>query len=197
MTASSFTTLTSKVLLFLKDDVDTDQIIPARFLKGTTRDGFGKWLFYDWRYDADGNIKPDSPFDNTPNAGAGILVARHNFGCGSSREHAPWALKDYGIQAILAESFADIFYNNALKNAVLPVPLGKAGIDSILKSLEANPAAAIKIDLAAQTVTLPNSSVLSFEINTFRKHCLLHGQDDIDFVLSHAEDIVAFEVRRT
>lgn len=188
----AFTTLTSKALLFLKDDVDTDQIIPARFLKGTVKTGFGKWMFYDWRYNADESLKPDSPFDNTPHSHAGILIARSNFGCGSSREHAPWALKDYGFRAIIAESFADIFYNNALKNSVLPIPLGKTAVDEIVSDLTANPSTEINIDLAQQTVQCANRTY-PFEINSFRKHCLLNGQDDIDFVLSHQDKISAFE----
>ena len=188
----AFTTLTSKALLFLKDDVDTDQIIPARFLKGTIKTGFGKWMFYDWRYNADESLKTDSPFDSVPNAHAGILIARSNFGCGSSREHAPWALKDYGFRAIIAESFADIFYNNALKNSVLPIPLGKPVVDALVSHLTANPEAELAIDLTQQTVTLAEQTY-PFEINSFRKHCLLNGQDDIDFVLSHKDKIEAFE----
>ena len=188
----AFTTLTSKALLFLKDDVDTDQIIPARFLKGTVKTGFGKWMFYDWRYNEDESLKHDSPFDTTQNQHAGVLIARSNFGCGSSREHAPWALKDYGFRAIIAESFADIFYNNALKNSVLPIPLGKIAVDEIVAYLNATPEAELSIQLSEQTVQLANKTY-PFEINSFRKHCLLNGQDDIDFVLSHKDKIKAFE----
>ena len=189
----AFTTLTARCLPFDKDDLDTDQLIPARFLKGTTKAGFGKNLFYDWRYNPDGSIKADSRFDHPPFASAQILVAGNNFGCGSSREHAPWALKDYGFRAVIAESFADIFYNNALKNAVLPVKLPKDVVRQLLKTVEASPEAQVTINLADQLATLPDGSTYTFEINPFRKLCLLNGQDDIGFVLSKLDKIEAYE----
>ena len=192
----AFKTLTARCLPVNKDDIDTDQIIPARFLKGTTKIGFGKNLFYDWRYDSHGQITADSLFDNPPFAGAEILVAANNFGCGSSREHAPWALKDYGFKAVIAESFADIFYNNALKNSILPIKLPKTIIQSLFNTLESNPLVQVTIDLPQQQVTLPDDSTHSFEINPFRKHCLLNGQDDIGFVLSKLPQIESFEKQK-
>lgn len=187
------TTIQSKALIFMKDDLDTDQIIPARFLKGTTRTGLGQYMFYDWRYDEQGQVKIDSLFDSAQIKGRQILVAGNNFGCGSSREHAPWALKDYGIQAILAPSFADIFYNNSLKNQLLPVALPAAVIAELKTTLEENPEAEISIDLNQQQVLLPNQKMVQFEINGFRKQCLLEGLDDVAFVLKHLPKIEAFE----
>lgn len=192
----AFTTLTARALPFLKDDIDTDQIIPARFLTVTTKTGLGQKLFYDWRYDESGAVKTDSPFDNTPYDGAQILIGGHNFGCGSSREHAPWALKDYGIRAIIAVSFADIFYNNSLKNFLLPVALPASVVAQLTNVVTQEPGSVITLDLASQTVSLPgNLGEHTFEINAFRKTCLLNGLDDVAYVLSHMPKIEAYEAR--
>lgn len=190
----AFTTLDATAIAFYKDDIDTDQIIPARFLTGTTKTGLGQKLFYDWRYDANGQIMTTSPFDQPQNKGAQVLVGGQNFGCGSSREHAPWSLKDFGFRAIIAVSFADIFYNNALKNAVLPVALPESVVKPLAEAVLADPTVRITIDLASQTVTLPGSGTHSFEINAYRKTCLLKGMDDVDFVLSHLPKVEAYEV---
>ena len=189
----AFTTLDATAIAFYKDDIDTDQIIPARFLTGTTKTGLGQKLFYDWRYDANGQVMPTSPFDQPQNKGAQILVGGHNFGCGSSREHAPWSLKDFGFRAVIAISFADIFYNNALKNAVLPVALPESVVKPLADAILADPTLRIHIDLASQTVTLLGSGAHSFEINAYRKTCLLQGMDDVDFVLSHLPKVEAYE----
>lgn len=191
----ALTTLTATCLPFLKDDLDTDQIIPARFLTGTVKTGLGAKMFYDWRYDDAGQIRPDSLFDSPRYAGSRILVAGHNFGCGSSREHAPWSLKDFGFRAIIAVSFADIFYNNALKNFLLPVALPEPVVSELARAVQENPQALVTIDLPAQTVTLPDDSLHGFDINPFRKKCLMEGLDDIAYVMSHLPEIEAFEFR--
>ncbi len=190
---NAFTTLTATALPFLKDDIDTDQIIPARFLTGTTKAGLGAKLFYDWRYDDQGQIKAESLFDSTRFQGSQILIAGHNFGCGSSREHAPWSLKDFGFRAIIAVSFADIFYNNALKNFLLPIALPEAVVQHLAQTIEQDPSQTITVNLAEQCVTLPNQEQHHFEINAFRKTCLLEGLDDIAFVLAHLPQIEAYE----
>lgn len=192
-----FKTLTASALPFFHDDIDTDQIIPARFLTGTTKEGLGKKCFYDWRYDDDGNIKPDSLFDNPTYDGAQILVAGENFGCGSSREHAPWSLKDYGFKAVIAGSFADIFYNNALKNFLLPIALPLPIVEKLAEAIEIEPTLSISIDLASQTVVLPGQGQFTFEINAFRKKCLLEGLDDVAYVLSYLPQIQAYEANKS
>jgi 3-isopropylmalate/(R)-2-methylmalate dehydratase small subunit len=191
-----FNTLHSRCVPFFKDDVDTDQIIPARFLKGTTKAGFAKNLFYDWRYDEAGHIRPDSIFDIDAYEGAHILVAGNNFGCGSSREHAPWALKDFGFQVLIAHSYADIFYNNALKNFLLPITLPMAEIKNLVEQIEMNPALQLRVDLEKQTVMIPEQGTFHFEISAFRKTCLLEGLDDIAYVLSHHSKIDEYEAKR-
>lgn len=191
-----FSTLESTCLPFLKEDVDTDQIIPARFLTGTSKTGLGSKLFYDWRYDDQGNIKSDSPFDSPRYANSQVLIAGNNFGCGSSREHAPWALKDFGFRAIIAVSFADIFYNNALKNFLLPIALPADIVTMLARQVEADPSLKVSIDLAQQQITLPNQGTFSFEINPFRKKCLLEGLDDVAYVLSYVPRIEAYECER-
>ncbi len=191
-----FVKLASTAVPFYKDDVDTDQIIPARFLKGTTKAGLAEKMFYDWRYDEQGNLLPDSPFNAEKHRGSRILVSGNNFGCGSSREHAPWSLTDYGFKAIIAGSFADIFYNNALKNFLLPVALPIPVVQALIRRVEADPSLPIEIDLPAQQVTLPGQGVYSFEINPFRKKCLLEGLDDIAYVMSYLPKIEAFEAAR-
>ncbi|WP_303674509.1 3-isopropylmalate dehydratase small subunit [Vampirovibrio chlorellavorus] len=175
-----------------QNNVDTDQVIPARFLKGTTKVGLGEKLFYDLRYLSNGQPNPDFVLNN-PKFGGQILVAAHNFGCGSSREHAPWALKDYGFQAILAVSFADIFRNNSLKNQLLAIALPEPVILSLLAAVEANPALAVSIDLPRQVVAIPGQPDQPFEIDPYRKQCLMEGLDDIGYALSHLSWIEQFE----
>ncbi|WP_438945223.1 3-isopropylmalate dehydratase small subunit [Sediminibacterium sp.] len=175
------------------ENVDTDQIIPARFLKATTRDGFGKNLFRDWRYENDDETKPKADFAlNQPQFSGSILVAGKNFGCGSSREHAAWALLDYGFKAVVSSFFADIFKNNALNNGVLPVIVSESFLQKIF-SLE--PADALHIDVAAQTIRIAKTGEQeSFELNPYKKTCLLNGYDDIDFLISRKEAIEQFEL---
>jgi 3-isopropylmalate/(R)-2-methylmalate dehydratase small subunit len=192
----SFTTLQATCLPFVKDDIDTDQIIPARFLTGTTKTGLGKHMFHDWRFDEQGNTKPDSPFDSPKYQGAQILIGGHNFGCGSSREHAPWSLKDFGFRAIIADSFADIFHNNALKNFLLPVALPAEVVHTLAQRVEADPSLQVAIDLAAQEVRIPEQGAFRFEINAFRKKCLLEGLDDVAYALSYLPQIEVYERTR-
>ncbi len=184
--------ISSSCIPLNRNNVDTDQIIPARFLKGTTKTGLGEKLFYDWRYEADGSRKPDFPLNNVRYSGS-ILLAAHNFGCGSSREHAPWALKDYGFQAVIAISFADIFRNNSLKNQLLTIALPEPVVLKLLDDVEQNPAIAVTIDLANQTVQIPGQPEQRFEIDPYRKQCLLDGLDDIGYTLSHLKAIEVFE----
>lgn len=177
------------------ENIDTDQIIPARFLKATTRDGFGKNLFRDWRYKNDDNQQPIQSFVlNQPQYGGEILVAGKNFGCGSSREHAAWALKDYGFKAVVSSFFADIFKNNALNNGVLPVKVSDGFLADIF-SLGADDQ--LHIDLAAQTITILSTGAQeTFDINPYKKTCLLNGYDDIDYLISIRSTIEQFEAKR-
>lgn len=173
------------------ENVDTDQIIPARFLKATSRDGFGDNLFRDWRYNADGTPKKDFVLNN-PTFKGKILVAGKNFGCGSSREHAAWAIKDAGFDIVVSSFFADIFKNNALNNFLLPVTVSETFLQQLFTTIEKDPATPISIDLDKQTITA-NGQSESFEINNYKKTCLLNGYDDIDFLLSMRGEIEAFE----
>jgi 3-isopropylmalate/(R)-2-methylmalate dehydratase small subunit len=174
------------------ENVDTDQIIPARFLKATTRDGFGKNLFRDWRYENDDEAKPKADFVlNNKNFAGSILVAAKNFGCGSSREHAAWAIDDYGFRAVVSSFFADIFKNNALNNGLLPVTVSE---DFLQKIFQQNNEATLTINLSEQKITIDTTGESeSFEINSYKKTCMLNGYDDIDYLLSSKEDILAFE----
>ena len=187
-----FKTLTSKTVVLPVENVDTDQIIPARFLKATSKAGLGSKLFADWRFDAEGKPKGDFVLNRPESAGAAILVAGDNFGCGSSREHAPWALVDYGIRAVVSTSIADIFRNNSLKNGLVPVVVDKAAHAKLL----AAPGASLTISLEDRTVTLPDGSRASFPIDPFARYCLLNGVDELEFLLSHEAGITAFEARR-
>jgi 3-isopropylmalate/(R)-2-methylmalate dehydratase small subunit len=173
------------------ENVDTDQIIPARFLKATSRDGFGDNLFRDWRYNADGTPKKDFVLNN-PTFKGKILVGGKNFGCGSSREHAAWAIKDAGFDIVVSSFFADIFKNNALNNFLLPVTVSESFLQQLFTAIENDPATPISVDLARQTITA-NGQSETFEINNYKKTCLLNGYDDIDFLLSIRGDIEAFE----
>lgn len=174
-------------------NVDTDVIIPKQFLKTIKRSGLGKSAFYDLRYDADGNLKPDFVLNRPEYRGAEILVTGANFGCGSSREHAPWAILDMGFRCVIAPSFADIFYNNCFKNGILPIALPQYQIDALMESVRQNPDAQITIDLEKQTLTRGNQFSFSFDIDPFRKRCLLNGLDDIGLTLEKTGHIAAFE----
>jgi 3-isopropylmalate/(R)-2-methylmalate dehydratase small subunit len=178
-----------------RDNVDTDQIIPARFLKTTSRTGLGAHLFSDWRFEGSGAPRPEFILNAPAARGAKVLVAGWNFGCGSSREHAPWALTDFGFRAVVASSFADIFKQNALKNGLLPIELPAPVHGPLLRQIESTPGLLIGIDLETQTITLP-SGVARFAIDPFARECLLAGVDEIGYVLRHAEAIAAFEARR-
>jgi 3-isopropylmalate/(R)-2-methylmalate dehydratase small subunit len=178
-------------------NVDTDQIIPKQFLKRIERTGFGKFLFFDWRYLGDGKT-PNPQFElNAPELqGASILIAGKNFGCGSSREHAPWALADYGFRAIIAATYADIFYNNCFKNGILPVTLREETVDDLLSRAKRQPGYTLTVDLATQTVTGPDGVSAPFTVDPFRRHCLMNGLDDIGLTLQHEEAITEYESRR-
>lgn len=188
-----FTTLTSTTIPLPIENVDTDQIIPARFLKATTREGFGKNLFCDWRYDTDGNPKNDFILNNPIYQGK-ILVAGKNFGCGSSREHAVWAIYDYGFRAVVSSFFADIFKSNALNNGLLPVTVSDEFLHKIFIEIEKNPQTQIRIDLDAQEIMIvPTREMKKIEIDSYKKTCLLNGYDDIDYLLTLKDEIQQFE----
>ncbi len=186
--------ITSKFIPLRIENVDTDQIIPARFLKATTKEGFGKNLFRDWRYENDDETKPKADFVlNQAQYSGEILVAAKNFGCGSSREHAAWSILDYGFKVVVSSFFADIFKNNALNNGVLPVTVTDAFLQQIFAE---GPEATLSIDLAAQTIKIDSTGATeTFEINAYKKTCLLNGYDDIDYLLSMREEIAAFEAK--
>ena len=193
---ATFTTLTSRVVVLPVNDVDTDQIIPARFLKVTDKAGLGASLFADWRYQADGRTpKPDFPLNSPRAAGAAVLLAGDNFGCGSSREHAPWALTGFGFRAVIATSFADIFRSNALKNGLLPVAVDPATHAALLEQLGRRPEAEVTVDLEAQTLRLPDGRAASFPIDGFSRTCLLEGVDELGYLLTFADRIADFERR--
>ena len=185
-------------------NVDTDAIIPKQFLKSIKRSGFGPNLFDDWRYLDTGEpgrdnskrpLNPDFVLNQSRYQGASILLARDNFGCGSSREHAPWALEDYGFRVIIAPSFADIFFNNCFKNGILPVVLEASVVDELFRETETVAGYRLKVNLDAQTITRPDGGSIAFEVDPFRKHCLMNGLDDIGLTLQHVDDIRAYEAR--
>jgi 3-isopropylmalate/(R)-2-methylmalate dehydratase small subunit len=188
-----FTTLTGRVLALPVDNVDTDQIIPARFLKTTSKAGLGMHLFSDWRYNPDGSARPDFPLNQPGAQGAPILLAGDNFGCGSSREHAPWALVDFGFRAVISTSFADIFRNNALKNGLLPVIVDAQTQQQLFSLVQEEPATRLVIDLAGQTLLLPDGRRVGFPIDGFSKVCLLEGIDQLDYLLKQEAPIAAYE----
>lgn len=201
----AFTTLNGLAIPLDRANVDTDAIIPKQFLKSIKRTGYGPFLFDEWRYEDVGQPEMDCSHRpvrknfilNQPRyQGAEILLARENFGCGSSREHAPWAILDYGISCVIAPSFADIFYNNCFKNGILPIVLSDADMDVLFEEVEAQEGATIAIDLSTQTVTSPSKQVFHFEVDDFRKHCLLNGLDDISLTLQQADAIQAYEEKR-
>ena len=183
--------ITSKTVVLPVENVDTDQIIPARFLKATSKVGLGTKVFADWRFDGEGKPKPDFILNRPEAAGASILVAGDNFGCGSSREHAPWALVDYGFRAVISTSIADIFRNNSLKNGFIPVVVDA---DAHAKLL-ATPGATVTISVKDRTVTLPDGAKVSFPIDPFARYCLLQGVDELEFLLSQEKEIADFEKR--
>jgi 3-isopropylmalate/(R)-2-methylmalate dehydratase small subunit len=187
------TAFSAKLVPLPMENVDTDQIIPARFLKTTDKVGLGKQLFYDWRYDAAGNPKPDFILNQPRAAGGGILLAGDNFGCGSSREHAPWALAGFGFRAVISTSFADIFRNNCLKNGLLPIAVDAATHAELLQAAEKNPATEVTVDLAAQSLRLPSGRAVEFPIDSFSKRCLLAGVDQLGYLIDKTPQIEAYE----
>jgi 3-isopropylmalate/(R)-2-methylmalate dehydratase small subunit len=188
-----FTNFQSRMVPMPINDIDTDQIIPARFLKTVNRAGLGDQLFNDWRYLADGSPNPEFVLNRPEMAGRAILLAGDNFGCGSSREHAPWALTAWGIRAVISTSFADIFRNNALKNGLVPVALSSDGVARITSLLESDPAAVITVDLEAQQVRLPGGDALPFQVDPFARRMLLDGTDELGYLLSLEPAIEAYE----
>jgi len=199
-----FTLLDGLVVPLDRANVDTDAIIPKQFLKSIKRSGFGPNAFDEWRYLDHGEpgmdnskriLNPDFVLNQPRYRGAQILLARENFGCGSSREHAPWALEDYGFRVIIAPSFADIFFNNCFKNGLLPIRLAAEKVDALFKAVEATPGYRLEIDLEQQTITAPDGTEYQFEVETFRKHCLLNGLDDIGLTLQHVDEIKVFEAK--
>ncbi|MGL6267347.1 MAG: 3-isopropylmalate dehydratase small subunit [Chitinophagaceae bacterium] len=188
----------STVIPLNTENVDTDQIIPARFLKATSREGFGKNLFRDWRYENNDEAQPKKDFPlNNPQWNGSILVAGKNFGCGSSREHAAWSLKDYGFEVVVSSFFADIFRNNALNNFLLPVQVSEEFLQKIFSAVEKNPAEKLVISLPDQTIAIGSTGEKEdFDINPYKKTCLLNGYDDIDYLISIRPDIEAYEKKR-
>jgi len=192
----AFTTLSSQVITLLRNDVDTDQIIPKQYLKTIHRTGLKTGLFVDWKMQADGTPDPDFFMNQPRYENAMILLTRDNFGCGSSREHAPWALLDYGIRSLLAPSFADIFYNNCFQNGMLPVTLQSEEIQQLFVMVTSQETVQLTIDLPNQTVATPTGSLFHFSIDPFRKNCLIDGLDAIGLTLKRESDITAYEQRR-
>ena len=191
---AQFTTLTSRVMPLPVNDIDTDQIIPARFLKATDKTGMGDNLFADWRYNADGSPNTDFVLNKPESAGCQILLAGDNFGCGSSREHAPWALTAYGFHVVISTSFADIFRNNALKNGLIPIIVDDEMHKMLFDLAEEAPRAELTVDLASQTVSYPGGS-FSFNIDPFNKSCLLNGVDELGYIMGFEKEIAEFEAR--
>jgi 3-isopropylmalate/(R)-2-methylmalate dehydratase small subunit len=188
-----FVKITSTAVPLPIEDIDTDQIIPARFLKATTREGFGDNLFRDWRYDNQNNPKPDFILNN-PNFSGQILVAGKNFGCGSSREHAAWAIADYGFKVVISSFFADIFKGNALNNGLLPVQVSQGFLDALFERIFADKNTQLEVNLEAQTVSIVGTDLVErFDINQYKKTCLINGYDDIDYLLNLREKIEAYE----
>jgi len=193
MAIDKFTTIESPAVPLRAENVDTDQIIPARFLKATTREGFGENLFRDWRFDREGNPRKDFPL-NDPAYSGSILVTGKNFGSGSSREHAAWSIHDYGFKAVVSSFFADIFKNNALNNGLLPVQASEGFLEKIFNAIDQEPGTLLRIDLEEQEITLlVTGESEQFEINAYKKECLLKGYDDIDYLLSMKDRISQFE----
>ena len=192
----AFTTLTGLVAPMDRANVDTDQIIPKQFLKRIERTGFGEFLFWDWRRTADGRDDPNFELNKPEFKGATILLARRNFGCGSSREHAPWALEDYGFRSVIAPSFADIFYNNCFKNGMCPIRLSEEQVEDLFQRAAAHKGYKLTVDLNTQAMTDEYGLNIKFEVDPFRRHCLLNGLDDIGLTLEHEAKISAYEAAR-
>ncbi|MEC8554788.1 MAG: 3-isopropylmalate dehydratase small subunit [Planctomycetota bacterium] len=192
----AFTKHAGTVALMDRANVDTDQIIPKQFLKRIERTGFGQYLFFDWRFLDDGSDNPDFELNAPAFAGASVLVARRNFGCGSSREHAVWALDDYGIRVVLAPSFADIFFNNCFKNGLLPIKLSESEIDDIFTRVSEHEGYKLNVDLETCQITDEHGLLLEFEVQGFRRQCLLDGLDDIALTLEHESKIAEYEESR-
>lgn len=186
-------TFTTTLVALPNNDIDTDQIIPARYLKVTDKAGLGAACFSDWRYDADGAPKADFPLNQSQYQGAGVLVAGHNFGCGSSREHAPWALMGAGFQAVVSTYFADIFKNNALKNGLLPIIVDEETQQQLISLAQEDPTSAVTVDLEAQTLTLPDGRAVTFPIDGFAKYCLLNGVDQLGFLIGLESEVEKYE----
>jgi len=191
MTMEAFSSLTSRTVVLPRTDIDTDQIIPARFLRTTSREGLGQQLFSDWRYLADGRPNPDFVLNTPEAAGCKVLVGGRNFGCGSSREHAPWALLDFGIRAVISTEFADIFRSNALKNGLVPVIVD----DATLQWLLGHPGVEVTVDLTTSSLKLPTGKSVTFPIEPFARYCLIHGVDQLGYLLSKNNEISAYEQR--
>ncbi len=192
-----FTVHTGIVGTLDRVNVDTDQIIPKQFLKRIERTGFEDALFFDWRFNSDGSENPEFELNQPRFKGASILVTRANFGCGSSREHAPWALDNYGFRVVIAPSYADIFYNNCFKNGMLPIKLFEEQVETLFQSTKANEGYQLTVDLNSQTINDSHGLSIPFEVDPFRKECLLNGLDDIGLTLQHEEKISAYEAKRT
>ncbi len=192
---AQFTTLTSTAAPLRAENVDTDQIIPAKYLTAVTKEGMGLGCFSNWRYLEDGSDNPEFSLNQPQYQGAKILVAGRNFGSGSSREHAVWALTEYGFHSVIAPQFADIFYNNSFKNGLLPVALPEAVVTQLWAQIEANPSAQITVDLPSQTVTLVDGSSVSFQIDPFRKACMLEGVDDLGYIMKREAAIESYEAK--
>lgn len=192
-----FTTLKSKAIPLNIANIDTDQIIPARFLKATDKKGFGDNVFKDWRYDESGNLKSDFPLNNPKYSGS-ILVAANNFGCGSSREHAAWALVGYGLKVIISSFFADIFKGNALNNGLLPIQVSETFLEKLFKVIESDPNTILTVDLETQLLNVNDTGLsINFDIDSYKKTCLINGYDDIDYLINQKENIKAFELQKT
>jgi len=188
-----FTQHTGLVAPLDRASVDTDQIIPKQFLKRIERTGFGKFLFFDWRFRDDGSENPDFELNRPELRGASVLLARRNFGCGSSREHAPWALAQFGFRVLIAPSFADIFYNNCFKNGILPIRLDDATVDDLFQRAARFPRYTLSADLESRRLTDEHGLEIEFQVEPFRRHCLLNGLDDIGLTLAHEDKITAYE----
>lgn len=188
-----FQKFSARIAAISQDHIDTDQIIPARFLKTTSKIGLGDQLFYDWRYHESGEPKPEFILNRPEGRAAGILLAGDNFGCGSSREHAPWALTQYGFRAVISTSFADIFRGNALKNSLLPIVVPPDAHKALFEAYHADPSITIDVDLEAQTVTLPGGRTISFPIDDFARQCMLNGVDELGYILQQDAEIASFE----
>jgi 3-isopropylmalate/(R)-2-methylmalate dehydratase small subunit len=190
---TKFTAFESRLVTMPVDNIDTDQIIPARFLKTISKAGLGDQLFYDWRYDANGDPRPDFILNTAAAKTSQVLLAGDNFGCGSSREHAPWALTQYGFRAVLSTSFADIFKQNSMKNGLLPIVVDRNVHAALFAAVNADPESAVKVDLEAQTLTLPDGTAVAFTVDPFSRHCLLEGVDELGYILAQEAAIAEFE----